>query len=225
MQGNWRQKYLRYKSYLLNTVDRYQERTDVRIYLEILLSLITISIFSIFALRPTILTIAELIKEIESKEQLVDRLDSKIETITQAQILYDRERNNILLLKESIPQEPETDNLIYQLEGLVEKNNLKAQSLGIGETTILGASTNNPTNNPQDKDDVSYIPFNIQLTGKFTSLHSFIADVEKLSNPIKILKSTIMSKKDDKTREINLVLTLSGQVPYERIKDKNNNTE
>ena len=125
MQENWRQQYLRYKSYLLNTVDRYKERTDTRIYLEILLSLITISIFSIFALRPTLLTIAELIKEIEAKEQLVDKLDNKIETITSAQILYDRESSNIQLLKKAIPKKPEIDTAIYQLEGLIEKNNLK----------------------------------------------------------------------------------------------------
>ncbi|MBN1169147.1 hypothetical protein JXA63_04625 [Candidatus Woesebacteria bacterium] len=208
MQGNWRQKYLRYKSYLLNTVDRYKERTDIRIYLEILLSLVTISVFSIFALRPTILTIAELIKEIDAKEQLVQKLDDKIETISQAQALYYRERENIGLLKNSIPENPEADTLTYQLEGLVEKNSLIAQSVNIGETKVLGISKN------KSKEDNTYISFNISVVGEYGSLYSFIKDLEDLYQPIKIINTSIVSTENKDTGKINLVLTLNAQAPY-----------
>lgn len=213
MQGNWRQKYLRYKSYLLNTVDRYKERTDVKIYLEILLSLVTISVFSVFALRPTILTIAELIKEIEAKEELVAKLDNKIDTITKAQILYDRGRENIQLLKKAIPASPETDTLTYQLEGLVERNNLQAQVMSIGETTILGAANTN-----QDNSDSS-IPFNIRLSGEYPTFYQFLDDIEKLSKPIRLQSTSIFSTEDKKTGERRLILTLKGQTPY-KIFDK-----
>lgn len=214
MQRSWRENYLRYKSFLLNTVDRYEERTDVRIYLEILLSLITISVFSVFALRPTLLTIAELIKEIEAKEELVNKLDNKIETITTAQILYDKQRSNIQLLKRSIPSNPKTDSLIYQLEGLVEKNGLMAQKLTINEIPLLKTKTVQKPQDPNKKADSTFIDFDVQISGDYTLLLSFMADVEKLLRPIKISNTSIISQQDDETGDITLKLILSGEIPY-----------
>ena len=106
MYPGWRNNYLRYKTYFLNVLGRYRERADVRVYLEILLSLTAISIFSVFALRPTLLTIAELIKEIESKKLTLTQMEEKINNLSQAQTLFDRERGKIVLLdtsKTSIP--------------------------------------------------------------------------------------------------------------------------
>ena len=81
MNQSWRREYLRYKSYFLNVMGRYKERADVKVYLEILLSLATISVFAIFALRPTILTIAGLLKEIETKKETLAKMDEKISNL------------------------------------------------------------------------------------------------------------------------------------------------
>jgi hypothetical protein len=220
MQGNWREKYNRYKSFLLNTVDRYEERTDVRVYLEILLSLATISVFAIFALRPTLLTIAELIKEIEAKEELVDKLDSKIETITAAQIIYDKHRNNIELLKDAVPQQAKIDHLIYQLEGLVEKNNLRAQSIAVKETPLLDSPKKSVQSGQNDKESSESVSFDIKVRGDYVSLFSFITDVENLLRPIKIINTTILAQQDEETEEIFLSLTLSGDMPYNYTEDE-----
>src|SRR3972149_11044320 len=99
MNPGWRNNYLRYKSYFLNVVGSYRERADIRVYLEILLSLVTVSIFSIFALRPTLLTIAHLTREIQSKQQTLKTMEDKIGNLGQAQSLYDRERAKIALLE------------------------------------------------------------------------------------------------------------------------------
>ena len=102
---DWKKNYVRYRSYFLDIAGRYKERTDIRVYLEILLSLTTISIFSIFALRPTLLTIGGLIKDIEAKKATLVKMDEKMKNLSQAQNLYDQEREKIrreLNLKESL---------------------------------------------------------------------------------------------------------------------------
>src|SRR3989304_278866 len=102
MNPGWRGNYLRYKSYFLNVVGQYRERADIKAYIEILLSLATISIFAVFALRPTLLTIAELIKEIDTKKQTLIKMEDKIENLSSAHTLYDRERSRINILLTSI---------------------------------------------------------------------------------------------------------------------------
>ncbi len=78
MALGWRKDYLRYRSYFLNVLNLYKRKEDLRMFLEIMLSLSAISFFSIFALRPTFLTIATLLKEINAKKGTIITMDTKI---------------------------------------------------------------------------------------------------------------------------------------------------
>jgi hypothetical protein len=60
MALGWRQGYSRYRAYFLNIYNLYKQRPDLRMFLEILLSLGAIAIFAAFAVRPTALTIVQL---------------------------------------------------------------------------------------------------------------------------------------------------------------------
>ena len=115
----WRRNYIRYKRLFLSFFSTYRERQDIKMFLEILLSLASISILSLAALRPTIITITELIKEIETKKDIIEKMDKKIETLTKAQFLYDQEISRIRLLETSIPKEPYPDAFLQQLEDAV----------------------------------------------------------------------------------------------------------
>ncbi|MCK4588646.1 hypothetical protein KAT60_02400, partial [Candidatus Woesebacteria bacterium] len=88
MALGWRRGYLRYKSYFLNVIVVYKRRKDLRMFLEITLSLVTISFFAVFALKPTLLTIAELTKEIKTKEETVAKMDEKIQNLERGQQIY-----------------------------------------------------------------------------------------------------------------------------------------
>src|SRR3989304_7020767 len=134
MDTGWRKNYLRYKSFFLNILTQYRERSDWKAYLEILLSLTTVSIFSIFALRPTILTIAELIRQIEEKKDTVSQMDAKIQNLSKAQTLYDRQRPNIIPLTETaIPKNSNSDIFARQIEGLSSSNQVGISLLSLGK--------------------------------------------------------------------------------------------
>ena len=69
MAINYRQQYSQYSRYFVRLKDIYNQRVEVRESLELLLSLLLISFLVIFAIRPTVNTIAELFANLESQKQ------------------------------------------------------------------------------------------------------------------------------------------------------------
>jgi Tfp pilus assembly protein PilO len=215
MRPTWRKKYLRYKSFFLNVSEHYRARKDIRAYLEILLSLATVSIFAIFALRPTLLTIAELIGEIETKKETVIKMDAKIQNLTKAQTLYDIERRRVQLLETTIPRNPTPENLVRQLEAVAGKNAATILNMSIGEAVLLGQEKS------QQKSELESLPggagellLSVSATSDYNSLSNYLSDIESLRRPIKIDKLSFTSSETE-TGKI-LILLMQGRVPYLR---------
>ena len=223
MNPGWRNNYLRYKSYFLNVAGSYRERADIKVYLEILLSLATISVFSIFALRPTILTIAELIKDIEAKRETVTKMEEKIRNLSQAQSLYDRERAKIVILKSAIPEKAEALVFARQIEGLSEKHASTVLGITTDEALIkgvdpnIGTASNSKSSQSQEPfpEGAGGLTFSVNtsaLPEEYRKIPNFLSDVEKFRRPVQIdyLSITIEEKEEQKT----LVLTLEGRLPF-----------
>jgi hypothetical protein len=221
MHPGWRKNYLRYKSYFLNVAGQYRERTDVKVYLEILLSLATVTIFSVFALRPTLLTIAELIKEIETKNGTIAIIDSKIDDLSKAQRLTDQQKANIALLKIAIPQEPSPDIFARQVEVLTQKNQTPLSGFSLGKTTILGDTTSRP-NTPQAQINESGIQsdqltFSLQTKvniAEYEKASALLGEIEKLRRPVGIGSFTFNAAEDKEEGEKILIFSITGFLPY-----------
>lgn len=209
----WRRNYIRYKRLFLNFFSTYKDRQDVKMFLEVLLSLATISLFSIAALRPTIITITELIKEIETKKEIVEKMDNKIETLTQAQSLYDQEISRIRLLETSIPDEPHPDAFLRQLEGLLAKHSNSPNSINLKETVLLGASAPKGLAKAGEEQVVAEeIPFSINTTADYQLLYSFLYDIEKLRRPISFITVNLNTVETTETK--SLILSIEGLTPF-----------
>jgi hypothetical protein len=219
MRPSWRKEYLRRKAYFLNMAGEYKERADIKAYLEMLLSLATVSILAIFALRPTVVTIAKLVKEIESKKKTIATMDEKIQNLKDAQSLYNQEKDNITLLEISIPKGPNPDIFTRQIEGLSGKHQIGVTRMSVGEATILGKQTQDQS---KKKGEVATMPlganglaFSINTTitlEQYLSSSNFLSDFEKLRRPPKIdrLMFNIEKVENKKT----LTMSVGGQLPY-----------
>lgn len=219
MNPSWRRNYLRYRSYFLNIVGRYKERADVKIYLEILLSLATITIFAIFALRPTLLTIAELIKEIESKEQTIATMDTKIENLSQAQTVYNQQRANVELLNSAVPTGPSPDGFVRQMEGLSAKHQVALRGLELDSVVVLGTQTSQNKSRKGDLEKLPgaafTLPFQTSLfvpIEAYPSLSSFLEDIESLRRPAKI--DRLVYTTSEQEGEEFLILSIEGRLPF-----------
>lgn len=218
----WRKNYQRYKSYFSSIISKYKNRDDIKNYIEIVLSLITVAIFSLFALRPTLLTIAELLKQIDQNSKLIQEMDKKIQNITRAQVLNDRERTKIEMLSKLIPNGINSEIVIKQIEELSKKNEVSISSINIEAGSILGSITQTVSKEsaqlilPQTAtNNVHYFEVKIAALSSvsgYQNLLGFVSDMEKQRLPIIITQTniSILKNKDEK----NLGLTLNLYLPF-----------
>lgn len=226
MNPGWRGSYLRYQSYFLNVIARYKERADVKAYTEILLSLATISVFAIFALKPTLLTIAGLMKEIEAKRQTLEEMQHKIDNLTSAQRLYDRESSKINILLTSIPDKPNPEIFARQIEGLSGKYGSQITGITVGEAVIIGKDTKITDKKSKKLESLPGGSEELAVSATFIAdldrhfiLSNIISDLEKSRRPAKI--DTIRMKTTTTEQKIKVLeLFIEARLPY--YKDINN---
>jgi hypothetical protein len=221
----WRKNYLRYKSFFLNTLPHYYQKSDWKAYIEIILSLLTISIFSVFALKPTLLTIAELIRQIDEKKQTLTQINTKISNLTAAQILYDRERENIKVLKENaIPKTIQGDVFAKQIENLSAKYQVKTSLLSLGDTILKSSgylllpSKDISQGSNQGLAESNYqIPVLLSIAAtsdQYQLLESYLSDLMSLRRPVKIRRLEFTTQTAKNLDKIELILTITGYIPY-----------
>ena len=184
-------------------MSRYKERQDMRVFLEIILSLAAVSVFSIFALKPTLTTIAELIRQIETKKETLARMNQKIQDLSVAQSLYSRETAKIRLLETSIPKSPEPLSLIRQAEGAAAAHTATILSETVGETPITASVA---------QETQSELSFSFTLTSGYQTLLDLLKDLENMRRPVKFNQLSLATSAS-KSGKI-LILVFDGSAPY-----------
>jgi len=213
MALGWKKDYLRYKELFLKILIKYKKREDVRIFLEIFLSIITVTFFSIFALKPTILTISQLLKDNKEKQETINNLEEKIKNISLAQEVYEQNFDKLSMVENAIPNTPTPENLLRQIEGVAYLNSVTLLGSSVNEVTLTGEETKKQKDVIENlPENVKILSFSISVTGSYDSLTRFISNLENLRRPIVFDSLNITSSDTEKGKTI--VLLLSGQSPY-----------
>ena len=215
MNSNWKTNYVRYRNLFLNLVGQYRKREDTKVYLELFLTLATICIFAVFALRPTLLTISTLIKEIESKKLTIEQMDNKIEDIISAQRVYDQNRQNINLLTIAVPANADPEIILRQIEGAITETQVGVDQLKLDEMIVLSE----PSNVSETADDLSFVNEKINLsistTADYTNLYNLITTLEELRRPFNI-KKVNFSSSTPRGEATGLMLSVEIEIPVLR---------
>lgn len=214
MALGWRKSYFRYKDYFLNVFKIYKTRNDLKVFLEILLSLGAIIIFTLFALKPTILTISQLVEDNKVKAQTIKEMDKKIANLNQAETNYNSIVSKLDLINSAIPQGPSPETIARQIEGLSNLYSVKLLGLSTGDAVLVGAEKTKKT--PKElvalPQGANGIDFAISASGDYISLLNFLKGLETLRRPLNIdsLSLNASIKNDQKV----VVLLVSGRFPY-----------
>jgi len=73
------------KQQLIRILDRFYHNPVAMVSFELFLSIAAILFFAVFAIRPTLLTMSDLIKEIEDKRKLDSQMEQKVAALSSAQ--------------------------------------------------------------------------------------------------------------------------------------------
>jgi Tfp pilus assembly protein PilO len=213
MPLGWKAQYLRYKEFFTRIINQYRKRPDMKMYLELFLSIMTVTVFATFALRPTILTITQLAKDIQTKEETVRIMDTKINNLARAENTFNQNIALSSLVKSSVPVQPSPEGFVRLIEGLAQKQTVRIQGVSIGEVTLVGEVQKSKKSEIQVlPENAEGLDFSISVSGVYSSILGFLSDLEKLRRPVKIDNLSINSSQTQ--TEKFLVLVISGRTPY-----------
>lgn len=185
-----------YQKYLLNMIAMYRQRPDLKAYLELFLSIITIAFLLVFAIKPTLVTIGTLVTKINVEQKTSDDMDTKIKNLGTAQTLYNANEDKIILLNQSVPKGPDVGGYIRQLEGVMKKDGITPLSFSINKQVDILGSTGSGT-----------VRVTGAVSGSYGGIFGYLKDIELMRRPSFITRLDLVTNISDTTKTINLTTT------------------
>lgn len=193
----------------LSSVD-YQQRIksflakeEVKAYTMAVLSLFAVSFFTLFAIKPTLVTFFSLTRQIEDSQQLDQKLEDKINMLLKAQEEYQKHKNSLALVDQAVPQDAQFTALIKKVEGLSEEHETSLDSLKVEGFDFIESEEGEEQKTKTEPEGPLSFNFIFTISGNFDKTESFI---KKLINIRRIvaLKNLKMTASKDSDNTISL---------------------
>lgn len=164
MALDWQTEYHRYRRYFFN-IGRFYQKKKVRVYTEIVLSLFTITFFIVFAIRPTLVTIAGLVKTIKDQRLVNQKLEEKVQILGPAQQKYLLIEPELKFVDQALPKTPQLSLLVKQLEALSQASNVNLKTVQFKQVVLKNQNTSSKH---------EAIGFSLMAQGNYQDLKKFL---------------------------------------------------
>lgn len=194
-------QFSRYYTYIRPII---KNRT-VKTYSSLLFSLLMVTVFSLFAIKPTLTTIVSLQKSIDEQQKLLDQINEKGAALEEGQRNYDQinpdAKRTLLGL---IPNSTSLPGLIFALSSLAESLDASMSGIQIQPVALDGQPSK--LNKQASLQDIN---FTVSIQGNYSQLTDFLDSVYRVNRLINV-QSTAISKQADG----NLVMTINARAHY-----------
>ena len=174
-------------------------------FTNIILTLIAISLFGLFAINPTLSTIAKLKKELSDDEFVEHSLQEKINNLNILQKRYTDVQNDLPYTLDSIPKSPQVPILMAQIQSIAQSSNITLSNLQNLAVELF-------KENSVDKKYFSF-SFAVTGTGTFENIATFLSRLVNMQRIINIDTLSI-DKTSDKTGALRF--SLQGLAYYKK---------
>lgn len=175
------------------------EKENTRIFVTLALTFGALIFFGIFAINPTLTTIAELQKELEDNIAVEQQLRTKLENLSSLQSQFTQIEPDLSYLYSAVPKTAEAPLLSAQIAALAQKQNLNVTAYRVAEVQLV-------SQNLAPTKTTSFI-FTIQAEGTYENMITFSSSLAQLERVVTVESMSI--GRDTKTN--NLLLTLRGR--------------
>lgn len=178
------------------------------------LSVFTVAFFLIVAIRPTVITITKLIKEIEEKEAASLLLDKKIASLVAAQKIYAENGQRLPMLDQALPEKSEFPWLANFLDSAALSSQVELSSLSFEKINLNFVPSAKESEKPPTHRSVN---FSTNAKGDYLNLKNFVSFLEGSRRLIRIELAKVSETKKKDEGEINttLQLNISGVMFFE----------
>ncbi len=194
---------------LRGQLQKFYEKPVTRVSLELVLSLVTVMLFSLLALRPTLNTMSQLVKEIEDKRQVDDALTKKLAALNTAQNEYYTYRDRFQILETAVYEDLTLQDTLFAIEYLAQNTNVELLSLRIKEFPVgnLGGELEQAAANARRTSSrpkvVGVYSVSLSFAGSYSDILRFFKEVESV-RPLFSLQSFSFSIRRDRTNAAQL---------------------
>ncbi len=193
-----------YQKKLNNKLTEYAESESSWRHMEIIITLLSITFFVVFAIRPAVLTISGLIGEINEKKETSRQMQSKINSVIIAQEEFALVQGKRNILESYLPSKFSIIQGIIQVAGAASGSNLE-----INQMNIRGIE-----NMVSPGSEFSGLEFSYSSKGEYDQLKSFIKNLNLVRRWIDI-KSYQVSVGEEKDQPLHVLnFNLSGDLNY-----------
>lgn len=156
----------------------------------IVLTIIAIIMLAIFAINPTLSTIANLQKQLDDAKFVVERLDTKINNLSILQTKYETLKADLPIVYEAVPKTEEVAMLTGQLQTVAGENNLAIVSV--------------QSSSFADSNDFSYFIFTVSMQGKYEDLMNFLNKIVNMKRIVYLDDINISTSGEENKELLNL---------------------
>jgi len=163
-----------------------------------------------FAIKPTIITIAGLLGEIKAREEANQKLQQKIDQIITAQIAYTQIYNQLALIDQALPENPQFAPLAQQIEAERVLTNLELTELSYSSIVLADKTEQKTEKEPNLKE----INFSTIMQGRYPGFKDFLKENFSHRRIIYINNFDIQQAQGQRKEINNLIITLKGNAFY-----------
>jgi len=186
-------------------ITQFYDKPIAKVSLELFFSIVAVILFALFAIRPTLITMSDLIKEIDDKRALSVKLTQKIASLNSVQPQYTTAQDQIAILDEAIPSAPQFEQALTIIEKLASDRQLVIRSLEVKdvpkETTDPNASADSaapaPTSTDSGKMTRISRPISVTVMGTYPAVRQFVQDILNTRRAM-IISSIVFNVADEK---------------------------
>lgn len=179
-------------------------------YFYLSLTLLTISIFILFAIRPSVTQAITTYRDLQQLKTLQSQLELKKQELQRANEIISQNPLQIELIKTALPKDPLQTQIASDVYLMATKNNMSL--LNIRFTNEQNKSGEAKKDTQQQDPDIANLYFEINLMGKYQDLFNFIADYSNYIRAGKITNIRVNENKEYKGQLINIAI--NGEAYY-----------
>jgi len=157
---------------LVQSLSSFYEKPVAKASIELFLSIGAVLFFAIFAIRPTLLTMSDLIKEIEDKRTLDKKLGEKVAALSSAQTEYLKFEPRLEVLNSAIPINPDLVLTLKIVEKIASEQKLTISAINLNDVPKEIEATTN-----FDKLTRKNLNFSILVSGEFPAIRAFVSSL------------------------------------------------
>lgn len=185
---------------------KFYQNPVAKISIELFLSFGLVFALAIFSIRPTLIIMSDLTKEIEDKKAYNEALEKKVAALSTARTEYDKVVNRLRTVEEAVPSSPSIAENLKIVEKTAADSSVIIQSIALSE---VPDELEEPSNaESQNVDALTNLPVTISVIGDYASIKQFVETLQNNRRAVDIDSITFKLSQDRNKSELNAKIAM-----------------